>query len=138
LFANETLECCDPGFVLLEKVGSLGVIVKGALLVFSDPDADQITGDIVPLRQPMQRFPADELHCDLTLELDAVTATLGHGFHSPKTRLPRSIPQSQSVHFKGRIPVIRAPTGLHTPCAARQSGRETGDKQCETVVSRQG
>src|SRR5215211_8877803 len=67
----------------------------------------QVAGEIVTLRQSMQRLACKELLCDLTLKLGAVDAVLGHGFHPLKARQPRSIPNLRSVHRQGRTPVAK-------------------------------
>jgi hypothetical protein len=41
---------------------------------------------------------------DLSFELDAMSAVLGHGFHPLKARQRRSIPNLQTVHRHGRTP----------------------------------
>ena len=51
----------------------------------------------------------NEVQGDLSFELDAMDAVLGHGFHPLKARQRRSIPNLQTVHRHGRIP----PTGRH-------------------------
>ena len=42
---------------------------------------------------------------DLSFELDAMGAVLGHGFHPLKARQRRSISNLQTVHRHGRIPI---------------------------------
>jgi hypothetical protein len=59
--ADHPLERGDLGFVLLQQVGGLDVLIQRAGLVLADPDADQLTRDVVALRQPMQRLAADKL-----------------------------------------------------------------------------
>ena len=59
----------------------------------------------MPLRQAVQRLPGDELLGDLTLELDAVRAMLGHGPSSSKTRRARSIHEPPPVRPQGRSPI---------------------------------
>src|SRR5262249_13809414 len=73
--------------------------------VLGHPDADQIAGEIVTLRQRMQRLACNVFLSDLTLEFDAVGVVLGHGFHPWKARRPRSIPNPRPVHRQGRTPV---------------------------------
>ena len=46
----------------------------------------------------------NEVQGDLSFELDAMGAVLGHGFHPLKARQRRSIPNLQAVHRQGRIP----------------------------------
>lgn len=77
---DQPFERCDPGFVFLDQVGSLRIIVERALLIFADLDADQVARDIVVLSQAVQCLAGDELLRDLAFELDAVTAVLCHGF----------------------------------------------------------
>jgi len=62
----------DLGLILLQQIGRLYVLVERAGLKLADPDADQLPGDIVPLRQPVQRLPRDELLSNLPLERGAV------------------------------------------------------------------
>src|SRR6516164_4976499 len=91
-------------FVLSQKISSSGVIFKGPRFVLGHPDADQIAGEIVTLRQRMQRLACNVFLSDLTLEFDAVGVVLGHGFHPWKARRPRSIPNPRPVHRQGRTP----------------------------------
>src|SRR6202048_4627318 len=51
----------------------------------SQPDADQLTRDIMPLGECVQALPCNELLRDLPLERDAVGALSGHGFHPLKS-----------------------------------------------------
>ena len=46
----------------------------------------------------------NEVLGDLSFELDAMGAVLGHGFHPLKARQCRSIPNLQTVHCQGRTP----------------------------------
>jgi hypothetical protein len=48
--ANHALERRDLGLILLQQVRRLDVVIKGADLVLADPDADQLTRDVVTLR----------------------------------------------------------------------------------------
>jgi hypothetical protein len=52
----------------------------------SDPDTDQLPGDVVPLGQRVQRLARDELLSNLPFECGAVGPMLRHGFHSPEAR----------------------------------------------------
>ena len=52
----------------------------------------------------MKRLACNEVLGDLSFELNAMGAVLGHGFHPLKARQPRSIPNLQSVHRQGRTP----------------------------------
>src|SRR5262249_7422640 len=83
---------------------SSGIIFKGPRFVLGHPDADQIAGEIVTLRQRMQSLACNVFLSDLTLEFDAVGVALGHGFHPWKARRPRSIPNPRPVHRQGRTP----------------------------------
>src|SRR5215471_14297501 len=96
-------------FVLSQKISSSGVIFKGPRFVLGHPDADQIAGEIVTLRQRMQSLACNVFLSDLTLEFDAVGVVLGHGFHPWKARRPRSIPNPRPVHRQGRTPVTGIP-----------------------------
>src|SRR6516164_5389021 len=105
-------------FVLSQKISSSGVIFKGPRFVLGHPDADQIAGEIVTLRQRMQSLACNVFLSDLTLEFDAVGVVLGHGFHPWKARRPRSIPNPRPVHRQGRTPMrghYRAPN-RSAPC----------------------
>src|SRR6202047_4054490 len=55
--------------------------------ILLNPDADQLTRDIMPLGKRVQALPGDELLRDLLLELDAVGTLSGHGFHPLKAQL---------------------------------------------------
>ena len=57
----------------------------------------------------------NEVQGDLSFELDAMDAVLGHGFHPLKARQRQSIPNLQTVHRHGRIPV--APSEWRPPLA---------------------
>jgi hypothetical protein len=90
LSANHALQRRNLGFVFLEKIGSLGVFVQGASFIPLNPDADQLTRDIMPLGERVQALPGNELLRDLPLERDAVGALSGHGFHPLKAQLTLS------------------------------------------------
>jgi acetylglutamate synthase len=45
-----------------------------------------------------KRLASNEVLGNLSFELDAVGAVLGHGFHPLKARQPRSIPNLHSVY----------------------------------------
>ena len=62
----------------------------------------------------------NEVLGDLSFELDAMGAVLGHGFHPLKARQRRSIPNLQTVHRQGRTPS----RSQRLPNLASQSGRE--------------
>jgi hypothetical protein len=49
------------------------------LLVFANPDTDQIAGDIETLRQTVKRLTGKIFLRDLAFELDAVTAIFAMG-----------------------------------------------------------
>jgi hypothetical protein len=55
--------------------------------ILLNPDADQLTRDIMPLGKRVQALPGNELLRDLPLELDAVGTLSGHGFHPLKAQL---------------------------------------------------
>ena len=57
------------------------------------------------LQVTTQGLTCQEFLGDLTLELSAVGAVLGHGFHPLKAQQRRSIPNLQTVHRHGRIPI---------------------------------
>jgi hypothetical protein len=58
----------------------------------------------MPFGERVQGFPRNELLRDLPLELDAVRAMLGHGFHPSKAQLTLSKQKPQPVRPKGRTP----------------------------------
>jgi hypothetical protein len=82
----------------------LGVLVQGAGFVLLNPDADQLARKVMPFGERVQGFPRNELLRDLPLELDAVRAMLGHGFHPSKAQLTLSKQKPQPVRPKGRTP----------------------------------
>jgi len=47
--ADHPLERRDLGLVLLKEVRGLNVIIQGASFILPDPDADQLTRDVMPL-----------------------------------------------------------------------------------------
>jgi hypothetical protein len=47
---SQAFERCDLRFILLQHIRCLGILIKGACLVFVDPDADQLPRNIVPFR----------------------------------------------------------------------------------------
>jgi hypothetical protein len=80
------LERRNPGFSLLEKIGSGGMLVEVAGHVLLNPDLDQVSADVMALGEPMKGLASQKLVSNLTLELDAVRAVLGHwpsSFESP-------------------------------------------------------
>ena len=90
-FRNSSSSACLPtnrssaairDLIYLDQVGRLRLVIEGTLLILAHPDADQIARQVMPLRQAMQRLAGDEFLRDLALELDAVTAMLGHGLSS--------------------------------------------------------
>ena len=68
----------------------------------------------------------NEVQGDLSFELDAMDAVLGHGFHPLKARQRRSIPNLQTVHRHGRIPDV----GLRCPIAVTISFIERINATC--------
>jgi hypothetical protein len=83
LSASHALQRRNLGFVFLEEIGSLGVFVRGTSFIPPNPDADQLTRDIMPLKR-VQALAGEKLLRDLRLELDAVGTLSGHGFHPLK------------------------------------------------------
>ena len=69
---------------------SLGVFVQGTGFIPLDPDADQLTRDIMPLGKRVQALAGEKLLRDLPLELDAVGPLSGHGFHPLEAQLTLS------------------------------------------------
>src|SRR6266853_6332743 len=67
-----------------------GVFVQGARFILLNPDANQLTRDIMPLGKRVQALPGNELLRDLTLGLNAVGTLSGHGFHPLKAQLTLS------------------------------------------------
>jgi hypothetical protein len=67
----------------------------------------------------MECLARNEVLGDLSFELDAMGAVLGHGFHPLKARQFRSIPNPQIVHRQGRAPtphfrMTGVPSAPHT------------------------
>jgi hypothetical protein len=52
----------------------------------------------VAFGKTMECLARNEVLGDLSFELDAMGAVLGHGFHPLKARQRRSIPNPQTVH----------------------------------------
>ena len=89
LLADKPLERSNPGFVLLEQIGSRGILIEVAGLGPLHPDPDQVSADVMALGEPMKGLAAKKLLSDLALEFDAVCAVLGHrlsSFESPASR----------------------------------------------------
>jgi hypothetical protein len=61
LLANQTLERGNTRFVRLKQIGGSDVLIERACLKLVDPDPDQVTGDIVPFLEPVQRLAAQIL-----------------------------------------------------------------------------
>src|SRR6185312_130922 len=91
-------------FVLLKKIGRAGILIKGPSLKLLDPDSDQVARDVVAFGETVECLARNEVQGDLSFELDAMDAVLGHGFPPLKARQRRSIPNLQTVHRHGRIP----------------------------------
>ena len=94
------------------------IVVKGAGFILADPNTDQVAGHIVALRQCVKGLSFNVFLGDLTLEIGAVAAVFGHGFHPWKTRQSRSISNLQSVYS--------CPPGQHdggTPSALELLGQ---------------
>jgi hypothetical protein len=53
------------------------LFVQGACFILLNPDANQLTRDIMPLGKRIQAFPGNELLRDLPLELNAVGTLSG-------------------------------------------------------------
>src|SRR5580692_9806183 len=88
-------------FVLLKKIGRAGILIKGPSLKLLDPDSDQVARDVVAFGETVECLARNEVQRDLSFELDAMDALLGHGFHPLKARQRRSIPNLQTVHRHG-------------------------------------
>jgi hypothetical protein len=69
---------------------SKGLNEEGASFILLNPDANQLTRDIMPLGKRVQALPGNELLRDLPLELNAVGTLSGHGFHPLKAQLTLS------------------------------------------------
>ena len=68
----------------------------------------------------------NEVQGDMSFELDAMDAVLGHGFHPLKARQRRSIPNLQTVHRHGRIPLGRVKIDAHDPQPTRAACSGSG------------
>ena len=66
------------------------VRISRARFILLNPDANQLTRDIMPLGKRVQALPGNELLRDLPLELNAVGTLSGHGFHPLKAQLTLS------------------------------------------------
>jgi hypothetical protein len=91
--------------------GEAIVVDERGLSVFDALRSDQVARDVVAFGETVECLARNEAQGDLSFELHAMGAVLGHGFHPLKARQRRSIPNLQTVHRQGRIPV--------------KSGRET-------------
>src|SRR3984885_3249017 len=103
--ADHAFECRELCFVLLKKIGRAGILIKGPSLKLLDPDSDQVARDVVAFGETVECLARNEVQGDLSFELDAMDAGLGHGFHPLKARQRRSIPNLQGVHRHGPIPI---------------------------------
>lgn len=83
-------------------IGGVGSHI--AILEPLDPDADQISRQLVALRQAMKRLASEKLLCDLTLELDTVGAVFGHGLSSFESSAAQSIAKLNPVRLLGPTP----------------------------------
>ncbi|MBM9595936.1 hypothetical protein [Roseitranquillus sediminis] len=93
-----------------DRVCLMSVIIERTCLVLVDaPNVyvrpDQVPGDIVTLRQPVQGLAGQALLRDLPLELDAVGSVLCHGFRPSKARRTRSILSAPTVRPQGPTPI---------------------------------
>ncbi len=61
-----TFECRDLCFVLLKKIGSAGILIKGPGLKLLDPDSDQVARDVVALGETVECFARNEVQGDLS------------------------------------------------------------------------
>jgi hypothetical protein len=104
LLANQTLERGNTRFVRLKQIGGSDVLIERACLKLVDPDPDQVTGDIVPLREPVQRLAAQILLLHLPFELDAVGSMLCHRPSSSESPAARSIVENHPVRPEGPTP----------------------------------
>ena len=89
MLADEPLEGRNPRLVLFDQISGDCVLVQRAGLEPLNPDADQISRQIMSFRQAVERLAGDKLLRDLALELEAMGAVVGHGllsFESPATR----------------------------------------------------
>ena len=105
MLADKPFQRRDPGFILLEQIGSGHVFVKGAGFVFLNPDPDQIAADVVALGEPMQGLAGQEFLSDLVLELDAMRAVLGDRLPSFESPVRWSILVSPTVLPQGPTPI---------------------------------
>ena len=70
----------------------------------------------------VQALACDELLCDLTFELNALTAVLCHGFHSAN-RQAWSIPQSDLSTLRGALQLKPIPSSAEKHCSGAISVR---------------
>jgi hypothetical protein len=88
----------------MKKIGRAGILIKCFSLELLDPDSNQVARDVVAFGKTMECLAGNEVLGDLSFELDAMGAALGHGSHPLKARQCRSIPNPQTVHRQGRTP----------------------------------
>ena len=86
----------------------------------SIPDSDQVARDVVAFGETVECLARNEVQGDLSFELDAMDAVLGHGFHPLKARQRRSIPNlancppSQGAFHSGYTHPCRTLRGART------------------------
>src|ERR1700761_1129346 len=86
LAPHHSFKSSNLGFILLEQVSRLDIVVERSGFEFAYPDPDQLAGDIVSLGQRVQGLTSNEFLGNLPLERDAVGTMLGHDFHSPEAQ----------------------------------------------------
>ena len=89
-----------------------------------NPNPDQIARQVVALRKAVKRLASQKLLCDLTFELKAVRAMLGHGLSSFESPAYRSIVKPAPVRPEGPTPPRGAFCALFGPTLSpRQRSR---------------
>lgn len=104
LLADQSLNSGNARFIGLEEIGRRDILVERTRLILLDPDPDQIAGNIVALRQAVQRLAAKILLADLLLEFDAVGSVSCDGPSSSESPAARSITESRLVRPEGPTP----------------------------------
>src|SRR5205823_4450722 len=93
-----------------------------------NPDANQLTRDIMPLGKRVQALPGNELLGDLPLELNAVGTLWGHGFHPLKPSSPCQITNLKLSGPRGALhTAAKSDIGAMSSGPNSHRGREMGE-----------
>lgn len=94
------------GATAIDRLARQRRFVEIAGLVFLNPGTDQVSADVVALRQPMKRLPSQKFLRDLALKLNAMCAVLGHGLPSSESPTWGSIAKLIHVRIQGLTPQL--------------------------------